>query len=60
MIDLADQHYELDISRARSTLGWEPRHRLWETLPAMVDALKRDPERWYRENGLAVPRRAAG
>jgi nucleoside-diphosphate-sugar epimerase len=60
MIDLADQHYELDISRARSTLGWEPRHRLWGSLPAMVDALKRDPERWYRENGLAVPRRAAG
>lgn len=60
MIDLADQHYELDISRARSALGWEPRHRLWRELPAMVDALKRDPERWYRENGLAIPRRAAG
>lgn len=60
MIDLADQHYELDISRARETLGWEPAHRLRATLPDMVEALKRDPERWYRENGLAVPRRAAG
>jgi hypothetical protein len=24
MIDLADDHYELDISRARTLLGWEP------------------------------------
>ena len=26
MIDLADDHYALDISRARTLLGWEPRH----------------------------------
>ena len=25
MVDLADDHYALDISRARKTLGWEPR-----------------------------------
>ena len=33
MIDLADDHYDLDISRARTLLGWEPKHSLRETLP---------------------------
>jgi nucleoside-diphosphate-sugar epimerase len=56
MIDIADQHFDLDITRARTVLGWEPRHRLRSTLPAMVHALKQDPLRWYRENGLQPPR----
>lgn len=55
MIDLADDHYELDISRARDLLGWEPTHSLRATLPAMVAALKADPVRWYRENKLEPP-----
>jgi nucleoside-diphosphate-sugar epimerase len=60
MIDLADQHYELDISRARSVLGWEPGRRLRASLPLMADILLRDPRLWYEENGLPLPRRAAG
>jgi nucleoside-diphosphate-sugar epimerase/uncharacterized membrane protein len=52
MIDLADDHYELDIRRAREVLGWEPKRSLRETLPKMVAALKEDPERFYRENKL--------
>ncbi|MFN7145459.1 MAG: NAD-dependent epimerase/dehydratase family protein, partial [Myxococcota bacterium] len=28
MIDLADAHYAVDISRARARLGWDPQHRL--------------------------------
>ena len=52
MIDLADDHYALDISRARILLGWEPRHTLRETLPKMIAALKADPPGWYRENKL--------
>ena len=28
MVMMADDHYELDISRARELLGWEPKHRL--------------------------------
>ncbi len=52
MIDLADDHYALEISRARDLLGWEPKHSLRETLPKMVAALKEDPARWYRENKL--------
>jgi nucleoside-diphosphate-sugar epimerase len=52
MIDLADDHYALDISRARRLLGWAPRHTLRETLPKMVTALETDPEGFYRLNKL--------
>ena len=55
MIDLADDHYELDIDRARSLLGWEPRHRLRDTLRDMIGALKADPPAWYRTNRIAMP-----
>src|SRR5690606_32635888 len=47
MIPLADDHYELDVRRAREVLGWSPRHSLRECLPAIVDSLKEDPEGWY-------------
>jgi nucleoside-diphosphate-sugar epimerase len=52
MIDLADDHYALDISRARTVLGWAPRHSLRETLPKMIHALEAEPLGWYKENGL--------
>lgn len=55
MIDRADDHMELDISRARERLGWEPRRSLRTTLPRMVSALHADPVTWYRENGLTPP-----
>lgn len=54
MIDLADDHYELDISRARTLLKWEPMHSLENTLPKMTDALKADPVGWYRKNKLKM------
>ena len=52
MVDLADDHYALDISLARKTLRWDPKHSLRDTLPSMVAALKRDPAKWYREHEL--------
>lgn len=52
MIDLADDHYDLDVSRARELLGWRPRHSLRETLPSMVRSLRQDPQRFYAENEL--------
>ena len=55
MVDLADDHYALDISRSRTTLGWEPKHSLRDTLPKMVAALKRDPAAWYRAHELPLP-----
>lgn len=53
MVDLASDHYELDIGKARRQLGWEPKHRLIDTLPRMVEALTHDPAGWYRRHGVA-------
>ena len=55
MIDMADDHYALDIKRAREWLGWRPKHRLEDVLPTMIDNLKRDPETWYKQNGVTAP-----
>jgi len=52
MIDRADDHYELDIGRAKKYLDWEPKHRLMETLSTIIDNLKKDPEKWYKKNNL--------
>ena len=55
MIDIADDHYELDITRARHLLGWSPRYKLLESLPQMIHALKTDPVAWYKTNKLDAP-----
>ena len=52
MIDLADDHYELDLSLAKKTLGWSPKHDLEDTLPKMIAELKANPDAWYKLNGL--------
>ena len=52
MIDRANDHYALDITRARTLLDWEPKRSLRETLPKMIAALKADPLGWYLENKL--------
>lgn len=54
MIDLADDHYDLDISKAKRVLGWTPKHHLVDTLPKMIADLKRDPVAWYKKNGLVM------
>ena len=55
MIDRANDHYALDITRAREVLDWTPRRSLRQTLPKMVAALEADPVGWYREHGLEPP-----
>jgi len=42
MIDLSDNHYTFDISRARTLLGWEPRHDFSILLAETID--------WYAAN----------
>lgn len=59
MVESADHHYALDISRAHATLEWKPKHKLRKTLPRMVAALKADPQGWYRANKLDAARVAA-
>lgn len=56
MINFSDDHYELDISKARRILGWSPRRNLKSTLPIMIDKLKKDPQQWYKINLLTLPR----
>lgn len=55
MVEMADDHYALDISKARRLLGWEPRHRLRDELPAMIEALQADPAAWYKANRVTPP-----
>ncbi len=57
MIDLADDHYELDISRAKHLLGWSPQHSLEKTIPIMIADLQRDPIGWYKFNQLQMPKK---
>ena len=57
MIKLADDNYVMDVSRAKKVLGWEPKHSLDGTLPIMIDALKKDPATWYKQNQLVLPKR---
>jgi nucleoside-diphosphate-sugar epimerase len=54
MIDRANDHYAIDITRARTLLGWEPKRSLRETIPKMVAALKADPLDFYQKNGLEL------
>jgi hypothetical protein len=55
MVDLADMHLPVDITRARTRLGWEPRHRLRGTLDEILRRLKADPREWYERNNFPVP-----
>lgn len=59
MIELADDHYALDVSRARRMLDWEPRHRIAEELPGIVQKLRDYPVKWRRENDLLETEAAA-
>jgi len=52
MIDRADDHFDLDISKAKEMLKWSPNHSLDATLPTMINQLKADPIAWYHKNGL--------
>jgi UDP-glucose 4-epimerase len=52
MIDLADDHFEMDSSKAKKMLGWQPKHSLRDTLPKMIKKLKDNPQEFYKVNKL--------
>lgn len=59
MVEISDDHYDLDISRARNLLGWEPQKSLRTVLPTIVASLKADPVGWYKANKLNAAQIAA-
>ena len=56
MVDISGDHYELDLTAARTHLGWSPKHTLRKSLPAIVAGLKADPFAWYQANRLNAAR----
>ncbi|MGH9153984.1 MAG: NAD-dependent epimerase/dehydratase family protein [Acidimicrobiales bacterium] len=57
IVERTSDHYALDTTTARTLLGWRAKRSLRDGIPVIAAALKNDPERWYRANGLASPRR---
>lgn len=55
MIGLASDHYDLDISRARELLDWQPKHSIYEGLKNLITSQKKDPAAWYTRNGVLLP-----
>lgn len=55
MINLASDHYALDIKKAKTLLDWEPKHFIVNTLPRIIDNLKKAPKKWYEKNGVTLP-----
>lgn len=55
MVDLADDNYEVSMEKAKQNLQWEPKRSLRQTLPAMVEDMKKDPVAWYKRHGIPLP-----
>ncbi|MEX0740598.1 MAG: vitamin K epoxide reductase family protein [Pseudohongiella sp.] len=55
LIDLASDHYALDISHAKHLLDWQPKHFIGDKLATLVKNLKKDPVDWYEKNGIRAP-----
>jgi nucleoside-diphosphate-sugar epimerase len=54
MIEIGDDHYAVDISKAKEVLGWTPKHFIGRSLPVIIDNLKKDPIEWFKTNQLEV------
>lgn len=59
MIRLADEHYELDITKAKELFDWEPKNKIRGCLESMCKDLQNDPLAWYKKNKLKMPRKMA-
>lgn len=55
MIPHSDEHFELDVSKVRRKLGWEPQFHLKNILPSIIELLKKDPKKWYSINKMDAP-----
>ena len=55
MVDLASDHYALDITRVSELLKWQPEHSIKESLPKLIQSLKDDPLKWYARHDITPP-----
>ncbi|QGX41632.1 vitamin K epoxide reductase family protein [Permianibacter aggregans] len=55
MVDMASDHYALNIGKASELLDWQPKHKVINVLPSIISALKDDPLTWYRQHGITPP-----
>lgn len=55
MIPHADEHFDVDISKARRVFGWEPREHLRRKLPVIARNLRNHPKKWYAVNKMDEP-----
>ncbi len=56
MISLADEHYDLNISKAKKIFNWEPKNKLEDCLKSMCKDLQKNPINWYGKNNLKMPK----
>ena len=57
MIEICDDHYEVDDGRARKNLNWTPKENLLHFISIWIEELKKDPLAWYEENKLKLNRK---
>lgn len=55
MISHADEHFDVDINKARNLLDWRPENHLKRKLPVIISNLKANPEKWYAINKIEKP-----
>lgn len=55
MVSHSDEHFAVDITRIKQTLNWEPKRKLRNTLPVMINGLMEDPDKWYKINKIQKP-----
>jgi hypothetical protein len=56
MIPLADENYDLNISKAKTIFDWEPKYKLEDCLDQFCKDLQKNPVQWYKINGLKMPK----
>jgi hypothetical protein len=54
MVDIADDHYDLDISLAKSLIQWQPKKDVYETMPEIIDTLKKNPNKWFERHHIKI------
>ena len=56
MARYVDARMQVDASRSRALLGWEPRERLevLRRMPFLIENLRSDPETWHARNRAAL------